>query len=966
MATTELGTLVRHLHGLAGGGTREQSDRHLLSAFAERHDQEAFAALVARHGVMVFRTCRSVLHHEQDAEDALQATFLVLARRARSIRKHDAVAQWLHGVALRTAKMVRRSAARRHHREAQLRERRPTRAPGPSWDDVRAVLDEEIQALPVHLRSAFVLCVLEGKTVREASANLGAKEGTTSSRLTRARQLLQRRLVRRGIELTAVLAALSIATSVCRAALPATLVQTILRFGALVAAGEPAAGVIPGRIAALAAGVTRAMFLAKAKITTLVLIALGLIAIHAGMLVHQATAKAGPPPQAQAPERRGPKPSPAGARGPAAEDKGNISYNGRVLGPDGRPVSGAKLYVTPTVGHVDEPFATPERGTTGADGGFRFTVAKESDIIHGAIVVATVANLGPAWVTVPADAKREDLTLQLVTDDVPVTGQIVDLEGRAIRGVTLRVLQIYAVPGEDLTQWLEAARGKKGRSFDLEQKHLHRTTVALSPQVTTDAEGRFRLTGIGRNRLIRANIDGPTIASQELHILTRPGKAIEVTEDEGNPEYGEPRRVTIYYGASFRHAAAPTKPIVGVVRDKDTRRPLAGVTIRSYSQAVTASFSRGVHLVRTTTDAEGRYRLMGMPKGAGQKIAAIPVSGQPYVVTSQEVPDSPGLGPVTVDFDLKRGVWIEGKLTDTVTGKPVTGSVDYFSFQSNPNLHDYPGFDGTVLMFQLAAKTKEDGSYRIIGLPGPGLIGVRCEGSYLHPNWKELGLRASGDGLELINTSPYCAYVAHFKAFVPVDPPKGALSSKWDAALDPGWTFSGTLLGPDGKPLAGARGFRVGARYSWGPLHWWQHEAMKTAAFTITELDPRWPRDVLFKHSEKGLIGALQPPKENGGTVTVQMVPGATVTGRLVGADGRPRAANELEVRFRARKGLDWAYDLPERIKTDKDGRFRLEALLPGYEYRFTTERDELDLGSAPRSGQTKDLGDVRMKRDAE
>src|SRR5262249_54096346 len=131
----------------------------------------------------------------------------------------------------------------------------------------------------------------------------------------------------------------------------------------------------------------------------------------------------------------------------------------------------------------------------------------------------------------------------------------------------------------DLGPWLAAIQGNKGRSFDLEKQYLSRYTTALSPQVTTDAEGRFRLTGIGRNRLVAARLDGPAIASQMLRVLTRPGRALEATRYEARPEYGEPRGVTTYYAASFRHVASPTRPIVGVVRDKDTKQPLAGVSI---------------------------------------------------------------------------------------------------------------------------------------------------------------------------------------------------------------------------------------------------------------------------------------------------------------------------------------------------------------------------------------------------
>src|SRR5947209_6499381 len=163
MATAQLGTLMRHLKGLAAG--RPGTDRQLLDAFAAHRDEGAFAGLVERHGPMVLRVCRRVLGHEQDAEDAFQATFLVLARNTEAIRRREALASWLYGVAYRTAMKAKRGAARRRNHEARLRDRMPPAAASPTWDDVQAVLDEEVQRLPESFRSAFVLCVLDGKTV---------------------------------------------------------------------------------------------------------------------------------------------------------------------------------------------------------------------------------------------------------------------------------------------------------------------------------------------------------------------------------------------------------------------------------------------------------------------------------------------------------------------------------------------------------------------------------------------------------------------------------------------------------------------------------------------------------------------------------------------------------------------------------------------------------------------------------
>src|SRR5262245_14446474 len=177
----------------------DMSDQQLLHRFASDNDVGAFRALVERYGRRVFSVCRHVLQHTQDAEDAFQATFLVLASKARVIRKRQALASWLHGVAYRIAMKAKRDAARRRNHEA-----RAGAAPGTdpatemSWREVQAILDEEIQRLPERERTAFVLCCLDGLGRIEAARQLHVKEGTLSSRLASARQRLQKRLAIRG------------------------------------------------------------------------------------------------------------------------------------------------------------------------------------------------------------------------------------------------------------------------------------------------------------------------------------------------------------------------------------------------------------------------------------------------------------------------------------------------------------------------------------------------------------------------------------------------------------------------------------------------------------------------------------------------------------------------------------------------------------------------------------------------
>src|SRR5437899_2900131 len=220
MAKAQLDAVLGHIRMLAATNqAADLTDCKLLEEFSAHQDQTAFTALVKRHGPMVLGVCRHVLHHLQDAEDAFQATFLVLARKAPSIRKREALASWLHGVAFRTAMNAKKAAMRRRTYEGKAKTKP---AAGPAWDlawkEVQAVLDEEIQRLPEKYRAPFVLCFWEGQSRAAAARQLGLKEGTVWSRLTEARRQLQHRLARRGITLTAVLSAAAIAETTSTAA----------------------------------------------------------------------------------------------------------------------------------------------------------------------------------------------------------------------------------------------------------------------------------------------------------------------------------------------------------------------------------------------------------------------------------------------------------------------------------------------------------------------------------------------------------------------------------------------------------------------------------------------------------------------------------------------------------------------------------------------------------------------------
>jgi RNA polymerase sigma factor (sigma-70 family) len=256
MATGELGKVLQQLRAAYGP---DQDDASLLESFLARHDESAFAVLVRRHGPMVLGVCRRVLQNEADAEDAFQATFLVLVRKAGSVVRRGVIGSWLFGVAHRTALEARRAAARRRVKEASVMH--PSRSAPETPDGLREVLDQELAALPVKFRAPLVLCDIEGKTRREAARELGVPEGTVASRVARARLLLAKRLANHGLSLSA--GALAATLSEAAVAVPHPLVGLTVKAAALLAAGHASCVATP---VILMKGVLESMFLTKIKV----------------------------------------------------------------------------------------------------------------------------------------------------------------------------------------------------------------------------------------------------------------------------------------------------------------------------------------------------------------------------------------------------------------------------------------------------------------------------------------------------------------------------------------------------------------------------------------------------------------------------------------------------------------------------------------------------------------------------
>jgi RNA polymerase sigma factor (sigma-70 family) len=277
MPVGRMNAVLRNLHAAAfAHGAGGVTDEHLLQRYVADRDEVAFEGLLRRHGPMVLGVCRRVLRNDADAEDAFQATFLVLVRKAAAVRPRGLVGNWLYGVAYRTSMKARAMNAKRRSKEKSAG--RPARATDLAPCDLQAVIDQEVSRLPDKYRATLVLCDIEGKTRAEAARQIGCPDGTVATRLVKARTLLARSLTRRGVTLSAGGVAVVLGQR-ASAQVPASLLEITMKAATSFAAGPAAAaGVIPATVVALTEGVLQTMSRNQIRTLAVLLLTAGALA----------------------------------------------------------------------------------------------------------------------------------------------------------------------------------------------------------------------------------------------------------------------------------------------------------------------------------------------------------------------------------------------------------------------------------------------------------------------------------------------------------------------------------------------------------------------------------------------------------------------------------------------------------------------------------------------------------------
>ncbi len=491
---------------------------------------------------------------------------------------------------------------------------------------------------------------------------------------------------------------------------------------------------------------SRALSAPLARGARLLLLALALVvvpAIAALRVGPRALGSAGTPAQNQ-------------SHRPSGDSKAkHVTLKGRVLDPQGKPRAGAKLYVVfydPKHG-----FTSPlEKGSTGPDGRFVFTIA-ESDFRDGTNknplgfirVVAAAEGLGFVWSDSTENARpgenskaseRAELTLRLV-GDVPIEGRVLDLQGKPVAGAKVRLHDLRICSGEDLGPVIAAARN--GQWLIGNHGFVDGWDCAPAPGqpagVTTGADGRFRVAGLGRERVVRLEIEGPSIAHELEWAITRAPEAV-----------GAPLRDSLsqhrIYPATFDYLAQPSRRLQGTIRDGLTGNPVPDVTIHGYT------FSR------STSDAAGRFELEGYPKSREYSLEILPPSGAPFLAMNLPLDDTPGLEPITADVKLPRGIPVQGRVLDAATGQPVKGSVEYHPLFPNPSVDQR--FPRHGVPHSGMRELRADGSFTLSALPGPGVVVFQAYGGPYESYLPTVGGR-------ILNSSISTYTYDYFQSYLP-------------------------------------------------------------------------------------------------------------------------------------------------------------------------------------------------------
>ncbi|PYK13092.1 MAG: hypothetical protein DME65_02730, partial [Verrucomicrobia bacterium] len=690
------------------------------------------------------------------------------------------------------------------------------------------------------------------------------------------------------------------------------------------------------------------------------------------------------------------------ARGNEASDAPQVNdvtaeqFFGAVVDTNGKPVPGAEIWLAVAAGDYD-PAArgtVRELARTDEQGKFSFrlapTIQDRPQTIkwtHEPQLLAKAAGYGCDWCPLamfesdPVPSPMRDgvqqavdkilgpgrfasRTLTLPSQASLIQGRLVDLEGKPLPKVAVCVESILH---PDLKVLEEAF---KTSSRDLANRALyagHRPGLGIGrnewqvimPPVTTNENGEFSLAGLGRDQIAVVTFSGERVVADRIFIRGLEADLKHLPHIVFYPHGAQ----DVFVGTRFTHVLGPAVPITGTVTEYRSEKPVAGATVfveRLFRKERTNAMQLRLHAshIRAVTDEHGRYRLTGIPPGTGHVLNVIAPKSEPWLMAEQEFSLDPKQTESIVDVRVFRGIWLQGLVTDSSTGKPLVGHVDYLALRTNPNIPQKFGLNDAwqILRFPI----DESGHYKVPGLPGPGVLLVRSFGQTVYP--RSVGAeKVEGYNADYLPTTPIGLPLSNWNLIQPIDPPVGAPSHALDLALSAGEKVAGRVVGPGGAAVSGVEVLGTVEREPF-------FESLKDDAFAIHNYQPTVARNIFFRAAGNSLVAQLRLEGTPPSNLIVTLQPAVNVKGRLIETEtGDEAAGYDLDCES-SRHGSFRIDD----VTTDENGRFEVKGLLAGNVYqmdsanqqRFSSKKNgfTIDLTNA-KPGETIELGNVTEKK---
>jgi hypothetical protein len=566
------------------------------------------------------------------------------------------------------------------------------------------------------------------------------------------------------------------------------------------------------------------------------------------------------------------------------------------------------------------------------------------------------------------------MVLKLVKDQ-PITGRVVDTEGKPMAGVKVAIASVVVPENDRLDDYLNGWKKRWRETASTPRKRLYVPLDTIGGLTTTDRDGRYQLAGAGVERIVQLTMEGRGAARATPYVITRVGFDGKAHNEAALAQVPAELRIKgqqpILYGPDAAIVVEGGRVVEGVVSDLTTGKPLAGFHVG-------AMFGHGDGVL-AVTDANGKYRLEGLPADKSYWVHVRPPEGSLYLGRSAEAEATPGAAPVRIDIGLTRGNIVTGRVIDRQTGKGVQAGIRFAPLPDN-KYFGKPGLDA-YRRDRTMQSTDREGRFRLVTIPGKSLLMVQTDGRekvdgedvcpYLtarpDPDYRDLFTQDKDDKSWRFTSAGGLEFLSIENVVKVVDLKEGGPEVKVELHVERGQTAQLVIQDPDGKPLSGVVAAGITA-------HWPITYRLKSAdrPVTVFALDPTSPRRLVLMHPEKQLGGTVTVRGDEKEPVVVKLGPLGAIAGRFLEVEGAPLVGAEISRSFSDQIASELYRSLQRTmpsVKTDKEGRFVLPDIVPGMKLYLQTQKGKTYYVGEPQigprevePGKTLDLGDRKLR----